>query len=65
MVLLNKTFGANKALQTNIGALRQEILFAEDDKIRLRTQIKELAAKATEANKDSVVQARQASETHN
>jgi len=35
--------------------MRREILFAEDDKKRLRTQIKELADKATIANKDSVV----------
>ena len=65
MVLLNNTLGINKKMQTDIAAMRQEILFAEDDKRKLRLQIKALADKATDANKDSVVQARQASETHN
>ena len=45
--------------------MRQDIRFAEDDKKKMRVQIKELANKATDANKDAVLQARQAAETHN
>ena len=58
MVLLNNTLGINKQLQTEIAASRQEILFAESDKRKLRATIKELSTKATKANNDAVKQAR-------
>ena len=58
MVLLNNTLGINKQLQTEIAASRQEILFAESDKKKLRATIKELSTKATKANNDAVKQAR-------
>ena len=54
MVLLNNTLGINKKLSTDIAASRQEILFAESDKKKLRTTIKELSNKATKANQDAV-----------
>lgn len=64
-VRLNHTIGENLDLKINIDIMRKEIIFAKDAIKAMNETIETLKTDATDCNKESIVQGRNANETNN